>query len=39
MFIGRKEYLDDLESLWRKRTSSIVACRGRRRIGKSTLFR
>ena len=39
MFIGRKEYLDDLESLWRKRSSSIVACRGRRRIGKSTLFR
>ncbi len=39
MFVGRKEYLDDLESLWRKRTSSIVACRGRRRIGKSTLFR
>ena len=39
MFIGRKEYLDDLDSLWRKRTSSIVACRGRRRIGKSTLFR
>ena len=29
MFIGRKEYLDDLESLWRKRTSSIVACRGK----------
>ena len=29
MFIGRKEYLDDLESLWRKRTSSIVACKGR----------
>lgn len=26
-------------TLWRKRTSSIVACRGRRRIGKSTLFR
>ena len=38
-FIGRKEYLDDLESLWRKKTSSIIACRGRRRIGKSTLFR
>ena len=38
-FIGRKKYLEDLESLWRKRTSSIVACRGRRRIGKSTLFR
>jgi len=39
MFIGRKEELADLESLWRKRTSSIIACRGRRRIGKSTLFR
>ena len=38
-FIGRKEYLEDLESLWRKKTSSIIACRGRRRIGKSTLFR
>lgn len=38
-FIGRKDLLDDLESLWRKRTSSIVACRGRRRIGKSTLIR
>lgn len=39
MFIGRKQELDDLESLWRKRSSSIIACRGRRRIGKSTLFR
>ena len=39
MFIGRREYLADLETLWRKRTSSIVACRGRRRIGKSTLIR
>lgn len=39
MFIGRKHYLEDLESLWRKSTSSLVACRGRRRIGKSTLFR
>ncbi len=39
MFVGRQDYLDDLESLWRKRTSSIIACRGRRRIGKSTLFR
>ena len=38
-FVGRKEYLDDMESLWRKKTSSIIACRGRRRIGKSTLFR
>ena len=39
MFVGRKEILQDLETLWRKRTSSIVACRGRRRIGKSTLIR
>ena len=39
MFIGRRDVLADLETLWRKRTSSIVACRGRRRIGKSTLFR
>ena len=39
MFVGRKEQLADLMTLWRKRTSSIVACRGRRRIGKSTLFR
>ena len=38
-FIGRKYFIDDLESLWRKQTSSLVACRGRRRIGKSTLFR
>ena len=39
MFFGRKEQLEDLEALWRKKTSSLVACRGRRRIGKSTLFR
>lgn len=39
MFVGRKEQLQDLMTLWHKRTSSIVACRGRRRIGKSTLFR
>ena len=39
MFVGRSDVLADLETLWRKSTSSIVACRGRRRIGKSTLFR
>lgn len=39
MFIGRREQLADLETLWKKRTASIVACRGRRRIGKSTLIR
>ena len=38
MFVGRNEYMDDLTSLWRKATSSLVACRGRRRIGKSTLI-
>ena len=38
-FIGRKAYLDDLQSLWRKSTSSLIACRGRRRIGKSTMIR
>ena len=38
MFIGRKEYLDSLEMLWNKSTASLVTCRGRRRIGKSTLI-
>lgn len=27
MFIGRRAYLADLETLWRKRAASIVACR------------
>lgn len=39
MFIGRQRYIDDLASLWRKSTSSLVACRGRRRIGKSRLIK
>ena len=38
MFVGRNAYVDDLSSLWRKSSSSLVACRGRRRIGKSTLI-
>ena len=38
MFVGRDAYVDDLSSLWRKPSSSLVACRGRRRIGKSTLI-
>ena len=38
MFIGRKEYLDSLGMLWNKSTASLVTCRGRRRIGKSTLI-
>ncbi len=39
MFVGRQYYLDDLASLWRKATSSLVACRGRRRVGKSRLIK
>jgi len=38
MFVGRKEQLAALSQLWNKRTSSLVTCRGRRRIGKSTLI-
>ena len=39
MFIGREQELESLSLLLRKPTASMVACRGRRRIGKSTLFR
>ena len=38
MFYGRESQLADLLALWRKRVSSFVTCRGRRRIGKSTLI-
>ena len=38
MFVGREKELESLKALLRKETSSLVACRGRRRIGKSTLF-
>lgn len=38
MFYGRKDILDDLAGLWEKKTASLVTCRGRRRIGKSTLI-
>lgn len=37
-FFGRKDLLDALKSLWAKRVPSLVTCRGRRRIGKSTLI-
>ena len=37
MFFGREVQMDELKSLWRKRTSSLVVVSGRRRIGKSTL--
>ena len=38
MFIGIEEQLEQLKSLWRKPVASLVTCRGRRRIGKSTLI-
>ena len=38
MFIGREEQLEQLRELWRKPVASLVTCRGRRRIGKSTLI-
>ena len=38
MFVGREKELESLRLLLNKRTSSLVACRGRRRIGKSTLI-
>lgn len=38
MFYGREEDIDDLMALWKKPTASLVTCRGRRRIGKSTLI-
>lgn len=39
MFLGREKELSSLRLLLDKPTASLVACRGRRRIGKSTLFR
>ena len=39
MFIGREKELQSLGLLLQKPTASLVACRGRRRIGKSTLFK
>jgi len=39
MFLGRERELESLRRLLEKPTASLVACRGRRRIGKSTLFR
>ena len=39
MFYGRSEILGRFSELWRKKTPSLVVCRGRRRIGKSTLVK
>lgn len=38
MFFGRNYELNRLQELLEKPTASLVTCRGRRRIGKSTLF-
>lgn len=38
MFIGRELELKDLEGFWERDHSVLVTCRGRRRIGKSTLI-
>jgi len=38
MFVGRDGLLEQLDDLWRKSVPSLVTCRGRRRIGKSTLI-
>lgn len=38
MFYGREDLIARLDSLFKKRTASLVTCRGRRRIGKSTLI-
>ena len=37
MFIGRKEELSALTELTKKTVASLVVCKGRRRIGKSSL--
>ena len=37
-FFGRDTELAELDGLWTKRIASLVTCRGRRRIGKSTLI-
>ena len=39
MFFGRDAILEQLSALFDKRTASLVTCRGRRRIGKSTLIK
>ena len=37
MFFGREDLIDQLAALCRKRVASLVTCRGRRRVGKTTL--
>lgn len=37
-FFGREDVLECLDELWGKSVASFVTCRGRRRVGKSTLI-
>ena len=37
MFVGRESQMAELEALCAKHVASLVTCRGRRRVGKSTL--
>ncbi len=39
MFVGRERELQEFRQLLRKKTSSLVTCQGRRRIGKSRFIR
>ena len=39
MFYGREDQIESLLMLFKKRGPSLVTCRGRRRIGKSTLIK
>lgn len=38
MFIGRDREIDDLTGFWGRETGVLITCRGRRRVGKSTLI-
>ena len=38
MFIGREREIDDLNGFWGRDHGVLMTCRGRRRIGKSTLI-
>jgi AAA+ ATPase superfamily predicted ATPase len=39
LFVGREPEIAHFTQLWKKQTPSLIVCQGRRRIGKSTLFR
>lgn len=38
MFVGREREMHELEAFWGRSSGVLVTCRGRRRIGKSTLI-